>query len=292
MNKQAQLIDKLGDHMTESAGGKLVVDDRFSGFVPSDATSGEMSLDRIMEDVDQPRKTYDEEALQQLADNLKSHGVQQPIQLRWNDDHKKWLIVYGHRRYRAARLAGLDTIPCTFISEDVDEPTIRVRQLVENCQREDLQPMEMARAIDALALLTGWSNRHMAKELGFADRTIGRYRDLLKLPEELKQSVDEGELPASVANEVLRLKDQVQQKNVGREIIERKLNRNDAKQKVDEALQVAGSTLAERPKAKQHQLFFQTPHITVYRHPDTHAGRIQQELLKAAAELDPERSEA
>ena len=80
-SKQARLISQLGSQMAESAGGSVANDDRFAGFTPSDIASGEMALDRIMEDADQPRKTYDQQALKDFAENLKSHGIQQPIQL-------------------------------------------------------------------------------------------------------------------------------------------------------------------------------------------------------------------
>jgi len=290
--KQARLLSKLGDHMSESAGGELATDDRFHGFVPNDAASGEMALDRIMEDVDQPRKTFDEQSLQDFAKHLKSHGVQQAIQLRWSDTHGKWLIVYGHRRYRAAKMAGLKTIPCTFTNDDVDEPTIRIRQLVENCQREDLAPMEMARAVAALGTLTQWSNRRMAEELGFTHRTIGRYLDLLKLPEDLQESVNNGELAPSVAIDVLRLKDQAQQKKMGREIAQQKLNRNQARQMVDHALGSADSAMPSRPRAREKQLLTQNVNITIFRNPDATDAKIQDELLAAASLLDPEKAES
>lgn len=292
MSNRAKLIDQLSDHMNESAGGSVPTDDRFAGFVPNDAAGGLMPLENIMEDEDQPRKSFDEQKLKELAENIKNHGVQSAIQLRWSEKNKKWLIVYGHRRFRASKLAGLKSIPCSFTDEDVDEPTIRIRQLVENCQREDLAPLEMSRAIESLSKLTKWSNRRIADELGFAPKTINRYLNLLKLPDDLQQSVDNGELAPSVAVEVLKIKDLTQQKKAGREIAQQKLNRQQAKQIIAEAAEPTINSIkqADRPKAKE--LLFQSKSVTILRDPDVNDARIQKELLRAAAELDPEKKES
>ncbi len=283
--KKLDLVNKLGGHMTESAGGVHDSEDRYKGFIPSDVANGEMAIDRIMEDEEQPRKTYDEQSLRDFAEHLKSHGVQQAIQLRWSDKDQKWLIVYGHRRYRAAKLAGFKTIPCTFSSEDVDESTIRVRQLVENCQRQDLAAMEMARAIASLAEITGWSHRRMGQELGFNHATIGRYLDLLKLPEDLQERVDRGELAPSVAVDVLRLKSVAQRRAVGIEIAEQKLNRAKAKQRIDDALDLTTSNSGKSRTPAPHELLIQTANVTVYRRPDAADSDIRSELLKVIEQL-------
>lgn len=290
-SKRASIVTTLGDHMQESAGGKsILADDRFQGFIPSNSGSGEMEMSRIAEDPDQPRKTFDEEALKLLASNIKIHGVQQPIQLRWSEKLSKWLIVYGHRRYRASKLAGLSTIPCVFISDDVNEPTIRVRQLVENCQREDLAPMELARAIAALASLTNWSNRQIAEELGFTVRTVERYQQLIKLPDEVQQQVVDGELAPTVAIEVLRIKDETQQKETGKEIARQKLNREQAKDVINRV--VKPREAEPKLESKPSQLLLQNGHIAIYRNPQTNDAKIQKELMRAASELDPEKAEA
>ena len=291
-NKKAKLIGKFGEHMNESAGTEQPSDDRFEGFIPNGAATGEMTIDRIMEDADQPRKSFDEESLKGLAENIKSHGVQQPIQLRWSDEHSKWLIVYGHRRFRASKLAGMATIPCTFIGDDVSESTIRVRQLVENCQREDLAPMEMARAIKSLCGLTQWSNRRMAQELGVDHRTIGRHLELLKLPEDLQATVDRGELAASVAIDVLRIKDQTQQSDIGREIAKNRLTRSQAKQRIDQEVTRTAEERDAAPVAQKHELLTKNANITVYRHPDCPDISVKSELMALANSLSSDTTDA
>lgn len=290
-NKQARLLEKFGQNMAESAGATGTVSDRYEGFIASRFVGGEMALDRIVEDPGQPRKSFDENALLLLADSIKNDGVRSPIEVRWSDEHDKWLIVFGHRRYRAAILVGLKTIPCMFTDDQADEPTIRMRQLVENCQREDLVPMEMARAIKALAELTGWSNRKIAEKLSLSHTSIGRYVDLLKLPEALQEKVNTGELALSVGIELLRLEDPTQQEGIGREITAKKLPRSEAKRLIDHALSDAEPMNVEAKTSPEKRLLTKNVDITIYRNPFASDFKIQKELLAAAALLDPEKLE-
>ena len=286
-SKQARILSQLGSQMAESAGGNSADKDRFAGFIPSDSASGHIELDRIIEDPDQPRKSFDDEALQGLAENIKAHGVQQPIQLRWSDTHSKWLIVYGHRRFRASKLAGLNTVPCIFIDDDVDEPTIRVRQLVENCQREDLAPMEMAEAIDSLASLTKWSNRRIAEELGFNHTTVGRYRSLLALPEEVQTLVQNRDLAPSIAAEITKVANPVEQTRLSHQITEQKLNRDAAKQHIAAVISPSG-----KPTPKPKELLTQTVNIAVYRNPDVSDFKVRQELMTVIEQIDTTKLES
>ena len=289
--KQARLLDSLGKHMQESAGG-LAVEDRYEGFVPSPTSLGEMALDRIEEDPDQPRKTFDDVALNELAANLKAHGVQQPIQLRWSSDRGKWLIVYGHRRFRAARIAGLATIPCTFTNETIDEATLRVRQLVENCQREDLAPMEMARGLKSLAELTGWSNRRIAEELGISHSSVGRTLALLELPTDVQELVASRELAPSVAKELTKAGDPRQQSHMAREIVEHGLNRQQAKARLGQKANPTDSAGQVKPSGHEKQLLVNTINVAVYRNPDASDLKIRNELLAIVEQLDVEKAES
>lgn len=292
MSKKELLKSRLGMNMAESAGRTVSPDDRFTGFVPSEIANGEMALDRIMEDDEQPRKTFDDTALSELAENLRSHGVQQPIQLRWSSKHSKWMIVYGHRRYRAALLAGLETIPCTFTDEDIDESTLRVRQLVENCQRENLKAMELARGIDALGQLTGWSNGRIADELGMSKSSVGRYLDLLVLPEDLQVRVDSGELAFSVAAEVSRLKSASAQRRIGHEIADHKLSRDVAKARIRSAAESPEAKNRTRPVGRKRptEILHQSANMVIYRSPDASEVELRSELKRVIRQLEVELS--
>ncbi|MEP3480181.1 MAG: ParB/RepB/Spo0J family partition protein [Fuerstiella sp.] len=288
MKKAEWLETQLGDNMAESAGHVLGGDDRFDGFVPADLASGEMALDHIMEDDEQPRKTFDEAALQEFADHLKRHGVQQPIQLRWSEPHSKWKIVYGHRRFRAATLAGFETIPCVFADDGMDETTLRIRQLVENCQREDLRAMEMARGIDALAEVTGWSNRNIAAELGMNHTTIGRYRDLLKLPEDLQDRVNQGELAPSVAVSVLALKTATARSQMGNHIADQKLNRRAATDRIQAALAGKSSIRPDLPSSRPSEILHQSETLLIYRSAGLSDTELKAELERVVRKLETE----
>lgn len=290
MNKAEWLQTQLGDNMVESAGRAFGDEDRFEGFVPADMANGEMALDRIMEDDEQPRKTFDETALQEFSDHLKRHGVQQPIQLRWSEPHSKWKIVYGHRRYRAATLAGFKTIPCVFADDGMDESTLRIRQLVENCQREDLRAMEMARGVDALAEITGWSNRNIAVELGMNHTTIGRYRDLLKLPEDLQNRVNEGELAPSVAVSVLQLKSATARSRAGNHIADQKLSRDSAKAHIRQACGNTGHLAQPQQPNRPTMILHQSETMMIYQSPGLSPSQLRNELRQVMQTLETEYS--
>ena len=288
-NKKTQRLGKtLGGHMSESAGANQITADRFKGFLPSESASGEMSLDRIMEDDRQPRRHYDEQALADFARHLKTHGVQQPIQLRWNEQHDRWMIVYGHRRFRAAKLAGMQTIPCIFADEHLEESTIRIRQLVENCQREDLTPLEMARAIRDLLSMTGWTYRQIGEELGFSHVTVSRNLDLLKLPDDLQQKVEHGDLAPSVAIDVLRIKDAARQSKIGQAISAGRLNRRDAAAYIDAALESEDGTPPSTAGrlSKPNQILAQNSKIIVYRSRHADDREIHRELSRVLEQLE------
>lgn len=142
---------------------------------------------RIVEDPDQPRKHHDEESLQGLADSIRQHGMLQPITVIPLSRVNMYRIVTGERRWRAAQMAGLDVIPC--VVKELDTESILTEQLIENMQREDLQPLEKAQAIAQVKRALGATNRELASRLGMSERAVGYLLDLLELPEEIGSAV-------------------------------------------------------------------------------------------------------
>lgn len=139
-----------------------------------------IDLDKIMPAADQPRKTFDPGTLLELAMSIRERGVLEPIVVRPKGD-EKYEIVMGERRWRAAQMAGLKQIPA--IVRELSDEDASVDALLENFQREDLNPVERARAIKKLLSFMSWEK--CLRTLGVSDSTMRRYLDLLDLPESI-----------------------------------------------------------------------------------------------------------
>lgn len=185
-------------------------------------------VDRIVADPDQPRKDFDPESIERLAESFKRLKQLQPISVRWNQDMGKWIIVEGERRYRAALSAGLATLQCV---ED-DGTQTRAKQLVANCLREDLKPVELARALQELMSERGWSCRQAGQELHLSAGQISRAVSLIELPEPIQKQIDAGEIPASAGYELTRIKDPAQQAQLADEVAAGKLDRSGIRERV------------------------------------------------------------
>lgn len=144
-------------------------------------------VSQIVEDPEQPRRDMDPESLQGLADSLRQHGMLQPIVVKPLHHVNMFQIVIGERRWRAAQMAGLFEIPC--IVREVDPEEALTDQLIENLQREDLRPIDRARALQIAKTKLGLSNRDLASRLGISERMVGYMLELLDLPEEIAEQV-------------------------------------------------------------------------------------------------------
>jgi ParB family chromosome partitioning protein len=173
-----------------------------------------IDLDRVVPDADQPRREFDEESLGRLAESLKSRGQLQPVRVRYDEGRARWVIVTGERRYRAAMLAGIPTLVCVEVKGTPTPEEILEDQLVENCVREDLKPIEQARAFRALLDQRGYSYRQLADALNISHQAVVRAMALLELPADIQQKVDAGVVPASAASEAARIGDETQQRAI------------------------------------------------------------------------------
>ena len=144
-------------------------------------------IDRIVEDPEQPRKHHDEEGLNGLADSIRQHGMLNPITVTHLPNLGVYRIVTGERRWRAAQRVGRPSIPC--IVKEIDPDEVLTEQLIENVQREDLQPVEKARALSHIKDVIGATNREIGSRLGLSERTVGYLLDLLELPESISGAV-------------------------------------------------------------------------------------------------------
>ena len=164
----------------------------------------EIAIGEIDPNPDQPRRVFQEEAIAQLAQSIKDQGVLQPI-LVVPGEHGRYRIVAGERRWRAARLAGLETVPC--VVRDLDIVQQMEIALIENLQREDLNPIEVAQGIRSLMQHCGYTQEAVASRLSKSRPAVANLLRLLTLPDEIADMVRDGVLSAGHARVLAGLED-------------------------------------------------------------------------------------
>jgi ParB family transcriptional regulator, chromosome partitioning protein len=179
---------------------------RLQGLVKSQ-NAAEIPVEKIRPDPDQPRQEIDPEGLDRLAESMKGRGQLQPVRVRWSDEAGAYIVIAGERRLRAAVQAGLKTLSCVIHDKPVSPAELLAMQLVENALREDLKPVEQARAYQKLMQMNDWSGSQLARELAVAQSAVSRALALLDLPEAVQDQVDAGSLPARTAVEIGKLGD-------------------------------------------------------------------------------------
>jgi ParB family chromosome partitioning protein len=207
-------------------------------------------LDRIVADPNQPRVEFDADSLERLGKSLKERGQLQPIRVRWNEADGFYVVVIGERRWRAARLAGMESIACVVVPDTATPEELLEDQLIENCVREDLKPIEQPRAYKALIDSRGISQRQLAEKLRIAQATVARTLALLTLPEEIQASVDASEIGPTEAYQLSRVADPREQVRMAREARAGRLKRDDIEQRVRATRKGKGRGAA-RAKAKK-----------------------------------------
>ena len=185
--------------------------------IPEDTSDSvvELKINDISPNTDQPRKKFDDEALNELAASIKENGVIQPIIVTRKE--KGYVIVAGERRWRAARIAGLKVIPA--IIRELSNQQIMEQALIENLQREDLNPLEEAYAMDNLLKTHKMSQEALAKKLGKPRATIANTVRLINIDESLQDFIINGDLTAGHAKAILALKNPEDQRKVANIIL-------------------------------------------------------------------------
>ncbi|MBS5788689.1 nucleoid occlusion protein [Clostridioides mangenotii] len=161
----------------------------------------EIAVDNIVPNPYQPRKVFSQVSLEELSNSIKAYGILQPITVRAKDD--KYELIAGERRYRAAKLAGLETIPA--IVNNMDDESSAVLALLENLQREDLNFIEESIGYDNLIREHQFTQQQLAEKLGKNQSTIANKLRILKLPNEIKSSLIENNLTERHARAFLKL---------------------------------------------------------------------------------------
>ncbi len=204
---------------------------------------------------EQPRKTFDQTKLEELAQSIKRHGMVQPIIVRKNDS--RYTVVAGERRYRAARIAGLSAVPV--IVKDFDDAKVMEVALIENLQREDLNPIEEAAAIKFLMQQHDLTQEEVASRLSKSRPAIANSLRLLSLSEAVQDRIKTGELTAGSARAIAGLRDGELQEKLAVETVSKGLSVRDvearAKQLSEEALPKPAKQ-AKRKKLKDSEIRF------------------------------------
>jgi ParB family transcriptional regulator, chromosome partitioning protein len=257
----------ISDQPSGGAGGKSVLERQGEGRRRLDAASI-IRLDRIGPDPMQPRKEFDEESLAQLADSMKSRGQLQPIRVRWDEAADRYLVVVGERRFRAALMAGMESIACVVVSGNPTPEDLLEDQLVENALREDLKPIEQARAYQALLAARSLSQRQLAERLQIGHASIARALALLELPPTIQEEVDEGKIAPNTAYELTKVDDPALQESLARDAAQGRLKRDEVQE------------LTRKPRKRKAAPKAKAGRKVTSRMLRTSAGRVTVELRK------------
>lgn len=199
-----------------------------------------IDINDIRPNENQPRKTFNEEKIAELADSILEHGLIQPIVVRKKD--VGYEIVAGERRYRAARKAELKSIPC-LIRELTDEQNMLLA-IIENMQREDLNPIEEAQAIEKMIKTYGLTQEQVSKSLSKSRPYITNALRLLKLPEEIMTMIVDGTLSSGHARTLINIEDEERKIALAKRAVAENLS-------VRELEKLAGESRKGRPAARR-----------------------------------------
>ena len=192
---------------------------------PLAATTGERAMeidtDRLRPNRFQPRVHMDDAKIDELARSIRSHGVIQPIIVRPSGD-QEYEIIAGERRWRASQKAGLLKVP--IVVRDLPDERLLAAALIENIQREDLNPIEEAQAYRRLGEDLGLTQEQIAEAVGKDRSSIANHVRLLRLPHEVRENVAAGSLSMGHARAILGLTDEAAQLRVSREVVAKKLS--------------------------------------------------------------------
>ncbi len=183
-----------------------------------------LPLDQILPGAEQPREMFDHERLLELAHSMKTNGLLQPITVQKHADGK-YRIIAGERRWRAAKLAGLSEIAA--LVRTVEDSRGLELALIENIQREDLNALEIAAAFERLATEHGWSHERIAERTGKDRSTVTNFLRLLRLGDEAKHALKNGQISMGHARALLNVTDDEQQAQACRDIIVKRLSVRD-----------------------------------------------------------------
>ncbi len=198
-----------------------------SNEAPKDRVLKEVPIDSIQPNPFQPRKNFDEKSIIELSESIKQVGLIQPLVVK--ETENGYELIAGERRWRACKLAGKEKVPVIVIKATPQEQQLLA--LIENIQREDLNPLEEAESLLNILKITGWTQQQLAKKLGRTQATISNKLRLLKLEPEVKQSLREGKIGERHARSLIGLPRE-KQLELLKEILESDIPADEVEKKV------------------------------------------------------------
>ncbi len=228
----------------------LIPDAPTAGPATAGGSAQEVDLDLVAPNPDQPRRAVDDAKLEELAQSIRAHGVIQPIVVTKRDGEPGFEIIAGERRWRAAQRAGLLRVPV--VVRDMSRTKRLEVALIENIQREDLNPIEEAAAYGRLADEFGMTQQQIAEAVGKERATVANYQRLLGLPSAVQADVAGGRLTMGHARALAGLSDADDQLAAARRIREGDLSVRDAEALVKRVVTPKPDSAAETPPADVH----------------------------------------
>jgi len=213
-----------------------------------------LPISKVEPRAQQPRKYFDEQGLQELSDSILEHGIIQPLTVR-EIGGGYYQIIAGERRWRAARMAGLDEVPARII--EADDKTTMELALVENLQRENLNPAEEAKGYKTLIEEYGMTQEETAKRVGKSRPVIANALRLLNLPDEVMEMLENGEIAPGAARAILALEKAEDQIKAAGTVVKEKLSVRETEQLVKEMQQKGGKGGKKQPKQRKNQIYFE-----------------------------------
>ena len=204
-----------------------------------------VKITKVEPNREQPRKNFNEDALQELADSIKEHGILQPILVKDRKDHYE--IIAGERRWRAAKLAGLKEVPV--IIRDLSDQEIVEIALIENIQREDLNPIEEAQAYKKLLTEFNLKQDEVAERVSKSRTAVTNSMRLLKLCDEVQQMVIDDMISTGHARAILSIEDPEEQYTLAQRIFDEKLSVRD----VEKLVKNRNKPKVEKPKKEKNE---------------------------------------
>ena len=252
MGKAETIVKDLGDNLAEAVGVRDGTDAGLPVPGPLDNLTrlkgaGQLPIDDVLPDPNNPRTEWDEVDLALLADSIRQRGILQPIRTRWDETLGKHVITVGERRFRAAQLAGLTQIPVICSTEAITEVDILTESIQENLLRSSLSAIDEARAYQRYMQLTGCTAKSLAALICVSQASISKALSLLNLPAEVQDAVSEGKISPKTGQVISRIKNPEVAKRVAAKAAETKAHAKEVEQTVRQRRGVQAKATLQQP---------------------------------------------